>query len=312
MNMVREKEEFLNSTIIACNTLKFTEACPYADIFVEYRFIKKSQETRRNPSPVKDLRLYSDLDHSKMLQLQRDTSNHIELLGQIRNLDDNLKASVSGISSYFQGVARFDEGIADKDVLFIQGEIEKFNTSIIAVVNEVKENIREVMGLVQAQMDLTLATELIDLALVVAENCNPMKLLFSGPDLDEIAEATNAVAEASVDSQHIFALKVAAEELGNSAKEITLALYNNQDQITGLQTLVNDIRKNNMVSVRENADRFIEEYGAYTPQTNRSALEKSNALWSAFKEAACALAEGDVGALGALAKGSLTGNLMFS
>lgn len=310
LEMVKEKEKFLNSTLIACNTLKFTDACPYADIFVEYRFIRKSQENRKNPSPVKDLRLYSDLDHAKMLELQRATSNHIELLGSIKRLDENLKVSVSGISSYFRGVARYDEGIADKDVQFINGEIDKFNVSLTSVVKEVKDNIQQVMNLVQGQMALTLATEVTNLALIVAENSNPFKLLFSGPDLDELADAANAIAEASVDVAHIAALIDAAKEVGENTKLIALELYNNQDQITGMQTLVEDIRANNMVSVRENADKFIEEYGAYTPQTNRSALEKNNALWSAFKDAACAMAEGDVGVLGAVSKGIVTGNLL--
>jgi len=310
MRMVEEKENVLNSTLIACNALKFTEACPYADIFVEYQFIKKSQENRRNPSPVKDLRLYSNLDHAKMLELQKDASNHIELLGQIRSLDENLKASVSGISTYFQGVARYDEGIADKDVQFIQGEIEKFNNSIIVVVEEVKDNIKTVVGLVQTQLGVALAREIITLALVIAENSNPMKLLFSGPDLDELSDATHAVAEASVDVAQIVALKRAIEELGNNTQEITLALYNNQEQITGLQSLVADIRENRMVSVRLHADKFIEEYGAYTPQVNRSALEKSNALWSAFKESVCGLSGGDAGIIGAISKGQINANLM--
>jgi hypothetical protein len=132
-----------------------------------------------------------------MIELQKDNLNHLNLLSTIKDLDENLQASFSGISQYFEGLARFDEGIAAADVAFIQGELDKYTTSLATVETKLEGDMRKAMNFMIGVLTANLAEHIAaTLAILIATNCNPLKLIFNGPDLKDIAEKAAEIANA--------------------------------------------------------------------------------------------------------------------
>lgn len=78
------------------------------------------------------------------------------------------------------------------------------------------------MANVQTLVTIRLIDELVQLALVVAENSNPFKVMFTGVNVAEIYEQTKQVAAAASDVATAAALIEAIKEL---AKGIYHSLY---------------------------------------------------------------------------------------
>ena len=88
----------------------------------------KTKQARAKKNPRSSSK---NVNSAKLIELQRDSLNHFELLENIQSLDQNLRTHVKGISAYFRGIAKYDEGIANADVMFIQGELDKFDVEFI-------------------------------------------------------------------------------------------------------------------------------------------------------------------------------------
>ena len=147
-----------------------------------------------------------------------------------RSVDENVQKSVAGIADYFGTLAKFDQGIAQQDVGYIDGKLAAFRTKTTSVQSKLKGDVDKLMGIVQAALVMNLITEITRLAMVVAENSNPFKVtsfylwktrladlflpnnhfaintlisfvlfkvMFTGVDVDAIFERTLAVAAAT-------------------------------------------------------------------------------------------------------------------
>ena len=273
MTMIEEKRRDFDRIPHMCHAIKFTKACHYADIYKEFIFIKKVQHYRMNPGLVKDLRLHSRVNHAIMVELQRDTIRHIKILGTIQRLDDNLRASVSGISSYFSSLANYDEGIANADVAFIQGELDKYETATAKVETRLKEEFSTAMDYMLA---IALGNFIEQSALLVArivENCNPVRVIFGGSEAGDIVEQAALVANAASKVVRATTLFISLERLYSDSLLITEAFVGeNSDraQLNHVKSLVDKIRNNQAGDIGVDADNFVEDYAGYTPQTDRS------------------------------------------
>ena len=87
MSLVEERENALGYVSLACIDLEAKDMCAVGSIFKVFESLKKIKQDRLNPPPTRNLRLYSKINHAKMLELKADASKHIELLGTIRKLD---------------------------------------------------------------------------------------------------------------------------------------------------------------------------------------------------------------------------------
>ncbi|KAK3742983.1 hypothetical protein QZH41_004681 [Actinostola sp. cb2023] len=273
--------------------------------------IKKIQKYRKGPRCiVRDLRKLPNVDFKTRLRQEKDTLRHIELLGAINAVDANLQVSVSGISQYFQGIAKYDEGIAEADILFIKGELDKYEAGLTTIETQIKDDIHVIMMKMIVMLAANLGEAIARLAVKIAENSNPLKLIFSGPDLRDVLELSGKVADATTDVVKGSALLLALDGLAQDSLKIAEAFQGNKGQIEGLKEVVDKIRKDQADDIGKDADTFIASYAAYTPQTDRSKLVKNNELWSAFKDATCDLLSGEVGIAGATAKGIVGGKLL--
>ena len=300
-SLIQAKKTDFSRAQIMCYTIKFTEACPYADIYTEFTFVEKLQQHRIKPALVKDLRLFPKEDNKKIVQLLRETLRDFKLFDGIKQLNENLKTSVSGISTYFSSIAMYDEEIANADISFIKGELEKYEKATGEVEKKLKDDFTLAMGLMTGVAVANFAEQTAFLVARIVENCNPLRVIFGGSEPGDILEALGAAANAASKLVKSSALFITLQNLVNDSLEITEAFVgenSNKAQLTRLKSLVDRIRSNQIKEIEADSEKFVNDYAAYTPQTDRSRLVQNNAMWSAYKDATCEILNGDTAILG--------------
>ena len=285
----------LHLSRLACEEIEAEPGCQLKRFYPHYLLLKKIKNERTDPLyPVdtRDLSLYDNVDDAKILELKQGAIKHTQLLNAIDKLNKNLEAKVNGISSYFEGVASFDEGVAKADVDFIRGKLKTFNTNYETLQGKVKQDTTKAMVAMTAILTTQLAGETVELVSKIAEESNPVAVIFTGIDASEILDQAGKVADSAAQLVHGVSLFANLSNLVTNTIELANDLIDNQNQIKTLKTLVDKITNNEADEIGEDAEVFIDEYSAYTPKVDRSRMARNIELWGAFQESTCDLLNG--------------------
>ncbi|KAL9969707.1 hypothetical protein ACROYT_G021959 [Oculina patagonica] len=310
MSLVEERKNALGHVSLACIDLQADDMCAVGSIYKAFQSLKKIKLDRLNPPKTRNLRLYSRIDHAKMLEIQTDALTNINLLGKIGQLDANLKASVKGISNYFDGLARYDQAIAQADVTFLKDKLKEFDGKATTLSAKVEKDIKDAMTALLVTQAAQVIEESTILGLKIAEHANPLKVIFGGVEAGDIYEQTAEVArslqELARGSALMANLKSVYEDMSGLAKDFK----DNADQISNLDKMVEAITKNTIEDIGFDADKFIKGYGDYTPKVSKARLAKNDALWAAFKGSTCDLLFGAQGVGASVSQGVVGGMLL--
>ena len=85
MELVQKRENALGFVSLACSELQAEDMCDVGSIHKEYQSLKKIKNDLLNPPQTRNLRLYSKIDHAKMIELKQNALKHIELLETSEN-----------------------------------------------------------------------------------------------------------------------------------------------------------------------------------------------------------------------------------
>ena len=310
MSLINKRITSMEFTSLACIKLEATDMCTLGDIYKLYGSLLKLKKNILSPGMTKNLRQFTKVDHSKMLQLKTSALKHLNLLGEIRSVDENLQASVKGISKYFYGLAKFDEDIAKADVTFISDKLSEFRKKSDEISKKVEKDIQNAMAAMVTVLAGQLVEESVILSLKIAEHTNPLKVIFGGVEVGDIYEQLAEVARAAQELTHGVALRTSLVNVIKDSADLAKDFKNNANQISSMQTLVKAIEANKVDEIGYDADKFIKAYSDYTPKVNRARLAKNDALWATFKSETCDLLFGAQGAGAALGQGVVGGMLL--
>ena len=310
MSLINKRITSMEFTSLACIKLEATDMCTLGDIYKLYGSLLKLKKNILSPGMTKTLRQFTKVDHSKMLQLKTSALKHLNLLGEIRSVDENLQASVKGISKYFYGLAKFDEDIAKADVTFISDKLSEFRKKSDEISKKVEKDIQNAMAAMVTVLAGQLVEESVILSLKIAEHTNPLKVIFGGVEVGDIYEQLAEVARAAQELTHGVALRTSLVNVIKDSADLARDFKDNANQISSMQTLVKAIEANKVDEIGYDADKFIKAYSDYTPKVNRARLAKNDALWATFKSETCDLLFGAQGAGAALGQGVVGGMLL--
>ena len=223
------------------------------------------------------------------IDAQTQTLQHIELLGNIRNLDENLQIAVKGISGYFKGLAEYDQGIAQADVTFLKDKLKEFDNRAGTLSRKLEKDVQGAMKALITAQALQVAEESLILGLKIAENSNPLKVIFGGVEAGDICEQTVGVARAIAEAGKGVALMVNLASVYEDLSALARDFKDNAAQISNLYEMVEAIKKNKIEEIGYGAAKFIKGYGDYTPKVSKARLAQNDALWAAFKDSTCDL-----------------------
>ena len=310
MTLVEERKNSLGFVSLACNELQAEDMCDVGSIHKWYQSLKKVKNDRLNPEGTRNLRLYSKVDHAKMIKLKADALKHIDLLGNIRKLDENLRTAVQGISKYFQGLAKYDQGLAQADVTFLSDKLKEFDKQATDLSEKVEKDIKAAMTALLVTQVAQVIEESTILGLKIAQQMNPLNVIVSGVEAEEVYEQTAEVARAVQEFARGSALMDNLAKVYDDTSKLAKDFMDNANQISNLDVMVDAIKNNNIDKIGFDADQFIEAYGKYTPKVNRARLAKNDALWAAFKGSTCDLLFGAQGVGAAVSQGVVGGMLL--
>ena len=310
LSLINKRITSMEFTSLACIKLEATDMCTLGDIYKLYGSLLKLKKNILSPGMTKNLRQFTKVDHSKMLQLKTSALKHLNLLGEIRSVDENLRTSVKGISKYFYGLAKFDEDIAKADVTFISDKLSEFRKKSDEISKKVEKDIKNAMAAMVTVLAGQLVEESVILSLKIAENTNPSKVIFGGVEVGDIYEQLAEVARAAQELTHGVALRTSLVNVIKDSADLAKDFKDNANQISSMQTLVKAIEANKVDEIGYDADKFIKAYSDYTPKVNRARLAKNDALWATFKSETCDLLFGAQGAGAALGQGVVGGMLL--
>ena len=292
MTLVQEREKSAGFASLACIELKADEMCTVGDIFKIYQSLRKLEADIMEPKETRNLRLRSRVNHAKIVELKQDALRHIELLGNIRSLDENLRTTVKGISKYLLGLAKYDQGISEQDVAFLAGKLEEFENKAAFLSEKLHTDVNNAMKPMMVSLTAQLATEVMILTAKVAEHGNPLKIIFGEVEVGEIYEQTAEVAAAAQQLAHGGALLATLANVYNDLVDLASKFKDNANQISNLQKMMDAIKANTVDKIAIDSAEFIRGYGSYTPKVSRACLTKNDALWAAYKETTCDLLHG--------------------
>ena len=315
MEIISENEEEFDLPIskLACEEIEAEPGCQIMRFYPHYLLLKKIKKDRLNPGhtgDTRDLTLYENVDHAKIIELKKEAIKHNELLSAIQRLNDNLEAKVRGISSYFKGIASFEQGIANADVEFIRGKLNDFDARYNTLKTKVKDDVKAAMDATIALTTIQFIEETIALVAKIAEESNPIAAIFTGVDTAGIRDQAVKVAEAAANLAHIGALATSLGNLASNTTTIADDLQDNRNQITKLITLVNKIMSNTAEEISIDAETFINEYAGYTPRVDRNRMAQNIAMWGAFKDSTCDIINDVEGVLASAGKAIANGFLL--
>lgn len=304
----------LNIASFACEENISQPACHVARVYPHYLLLKKMKEKRLDPGhtgDTRDLTLYQNVDHAKIIELKKETIKHNELLSAVNQLDKNLETQVRGIASYFKGVASFDQDIADADVIFIKDKLEEFDGEYKRLKTKVNSDMRDIKNLTLGLVITELVENTVALVAKMAEESNPIAAIFTGVDSKGIRDAAKDVAKAAANVRTAEALASAMEGLANDTEEIGTCLHNNQNQIKSMKSLVDKIKRNEADDIGDDAETFITEYSNYTPKVAGHRMAQNIAKWGAFKGSFCDLINGAEGVVASGAKAAIANGILY-
>lgn len=310
MKLVEEREKSFKWASLACDKLEADDMCTVGDIFGYYESLKKIKKDRKTPPQTRNLRYHSRVDHAKMLELKRNALQHINLLGNIQQLDHNVGTLAEGMSGYMFGLAKYDEGIANQDEAFLSGKLKEFETKSSRLSKKVQQDTKDIMIAANVALSAQLVEEIAILAAKIANHVNPLKVIFTGVELADIYEQTGEVARAVQELAHGVALFATFHKVYEDMYKLADSFKNNTEQIAGLQKLIESIKKKGEEDVDYDSQRFIEAYGSYTPRVGKKDLARNDALWSAYKDSTCDLLFGAQG-IGAGVTQTVTGGMLL-
>lgn len=247
------------------------------------------------PSGPRDTHILDfNLDMGKLLRQK--FGRHIidkieELKGTILESFDSLRNS---LSRYFTTVARFDQGKANADIDFIHGRLDKFKIEVTDMTNSLGHTLSALGKAAIGSTSAEVADKAATLAMTIAANMNPLKILFDSGGAVEIKKAIDELAKAA--STLARAIKVVVKTLPKLSTEL-LRLnrqmaknIKKQENIKHMFISGYNQNLNAIESLSENyMQDFLKQYQNYDPIFSRGMFAYAGELLQETIEQLCEL-----------------------
>lgn len=231
------------------------------------------------PKQARDLRRFPRVNHAKLVDLRKKALQNIQLLATLLKSRTANQIATKRVSNYFQGISRYDEGIADNNVTYIKDKLDNFTKRADELSQDLGAQIKSI--LTEAITGLTL-DEIGDIVIAI----NPPKL-FEGPG-GSYESAVKMAKKAQKAVKGGMALARLADVISDTGRLAT-DFQENRKQMSSMEDISRNIQGSDKAGITQFAAKFIENFSNYDPKVTRSRLAKNDVLWATFKELACDL-----------------------
>ncbi len=291
--------EFLPTDILTCggSHVTTTEACYFKRILDQLVTHFGLSDVKINGT--KRIMLSTAINYERLLEyrqmnrilvvVQQNQFTSIKLAEDITNSNNQRFVE---LKNYFLQLESFSNNKATKDVEFIDGWIQRYSTSVGQLVTETGDSLGNLLTAAVAGAIAEVAEKAAAMALAIAEACNPLKSIFGGSSLGDIASATAEWTTAMGELNMAKNLKDQLKTLIEKSKDLGERFSKNSDVIQNVMSLIRDAGTSDSVEFEEQKRLFIQSYGDYNPAVQRPELEATKTYWTEVVTSACNIVNG--------------------
>ena len=207
-----------------------------------------------------------------------------------------VQSGFDGLKKHFQQEASFDKSIAKADIAFINAEITKYTKSLEYLTRRVFELVGYILKNTMGAVIGDAAEKLVHLLVVIASAFNPLKWLFDGGSVVEIAEAAAELAQAAAKVVLSVTFMTAWSNLLYLSSHFATALADNQAYLENIGKLVESLSADTPPpDFEKQKELFIKGYNDYSPAVNIEDLTQINTYWELIIDEACDLLDSTEG-----------------
>ena len=270
------------------------------------RLLKLSETSQSNLVTIAT-ELRDDIVHSLNHSIQQaaaDSTNAIS--GAVQSGFETLR-------KHFQQEASFDKEIAKADIIFINGEIAKYEEESTGQVKIVISYINEVFKAAFSAAAGDLIENIIKLTAHIWNAFNPISWLTGGSkSMVDIMDAAADVSQSLATLVKTGMLTRVLTDVSNKASEVAKRLGENQAFLENTRKLVNSLSADTpSADFEEQKNKFIQDYNDYKPAVDKKDLTEVNALWGLVIDEVCDLLDSTSGTIAGVARAGSGNNCVY-
>lgn len=304
--------DFFPDDILVCSgtAVETTEACYFKKILDQLVLHFKVSDVSINGKQRKLLSTdtnYGDLlrfnQMSEILRVVQ--TSQFMTINLAEDITDSNNQRFGELRKYFVDLQSFNQDKAQADITFIDDWITKYSASVTSLARTNGHSLRMLLEALDTGVKLDILEKAAQMALSIAEACNPLKTMFGGSSLGDIVSAT---AEWTVTMGKLGisdALKAKLQEVIDKTTSLAVKFSTNGDAINDVVNLVKSTTPADDIKFETQKRNFITMYSAYNPEVKRPELEEMTALWTGMVAAACEVIAGFTGAAATIAVGNV-------
>ncbi len=286
--------KFLPDDILTCSgsSPTTTEACYFKKILDQLvTYFKLSGATINEKSRVM---LSTGTNYERLLEFRQMNriltvvqQNQLTTVTLAEDITNSNNQRFTELKNYFVQLQRFNNNKARADIAFIDDWITKYRGTVSTLVRENSNSLTYLLKAVHRGVIAEVAEKTAAMALAIAEACNPLKTLFGGSSLGDIASATAEWTVAVSNLNIANNLMDQMQTLINKATDMGTRFAGNSDYIKKVMDLVKQSQTSTTAEFERQKRQFIQMYTDYSPKVKRPELAEMDSYWDNVVDTAC-------------------------
>ncbi|KAK6179634.1 hypothetical protein SNE40_011948 [Patella caerulea] len=226
---------------------------------------------------------------SELLSMQ--AANYFDILnGKVDDIASYLKDNFSALGNYFSSLATYDTQKSAADVAFVQGMLNTFDSQIKTSSGPLTRKLTLLFQLAFGATAADLLSKIASLVLAIVGACNPLEYILGSPDLNDIVDRANDVAQVGVNIARLITfITTILPNLADKAQILNTGFAKNSAFLKIVGDLASGLNGNDP-GIVDKSNRFLQMYNDYSPAVQKSQISALGAAWETAIEEICDIA----------------------
>ena len=304
IEQLREMAETLpqKAALFSCNNLlllpkETKKICMFWKALSQVRTYFQSSEPLKNGIIKKVLNTRIDypkfLARTEMREILSTVQNQNTALVELSKwvtseVKKDVKKRFTCLKTYFQKLSSFNKEKASADISFIKSRLDKYNTKITALSNELSDKLGKILSYAFTAVEVEIAEDTIQVGLAGAVLMNPLEKLFGGGSLGSFMDRSAKLANSLTNLPLLVRASKFFKEIRSRTSDIAMRFGKNGAFLENLNKLINEAGNEAASSQFDTKrDKFLKDYKKYDPLVTRPELVEMTTVYGNLVDGCC-------------------------
>ncbi|KAK6194527.1 hypothetical protein SNE40_000147 [Patella caerulea] len=226
---------------------------------------------------------------SEFLSMQ--AANYFDILsGKIDDIASYLQDNFSALGDYFSSLATYDTQKAAADVAFVQGMLNNFDLQLKEIWRPMVNKLILLFQLAFGATAADLVSKIASMVLAIVGATNPLEYILGSPDLNDIIDRANDVAQVGVNIARLVTfITIILPDLAAKAQVLNAGFGQNSVYLKLVGDLANGLNGNDP-DIVDKSNLFLQMYNDYSPAVEETQIAALGAAWETAIDEICDIA----------------------